>query len=60
MPTLHGEFSTALGQRRSASFGDRESLSRPCPLGDARVIAFYDVPGTAELVQLTVLTTNLP
>ena len=58
MPTLLGEFSTALGQRRSTSLGDRESLSRPCPFGDARVIAFRDVPGTPEFVQLAVLTTT--
>jgi hypothetical protein len=44
-------------QRSAASLGDRQSLSRPCPFGDARVIAFHDIPGTPELVQLPVLTT---
>jgi hypothetical protein len=45
-------------QRSAASLGDRESFSRPCSCGDARVIAFHDIPGTAELVQLHVLATT--
>src|SRR5580700_695635 len=70
MPTLHlGDFgfaqrasiaasrqSTMFHQCGTARLGDRQSLSRPCPFGDARVIAFHDVPGTSELVQLAVLT----
>ena len=68
-PVLFGDFcfdqraslaasrqSTLFRQRNAASLGDRQSPSRPCPFGDARVIAFHDIPGTPELVQLSVLT----
>src|SRR5437879_4300845 len=48
--------STMFRQRGAASHGDRESLSGPSSFGDARVIAFHDIPGTPELVQLAVLT----
>src|SRR5438552_1507755 len=58
MPSLLlGEFGAVLGQRSAASIGDREGLSRPRPFGDARVIAFHDISGTSELVQLAILTT---
>ena len=55
-PLLLGNFCTMFRQRSAASLGDRQSLSRPSPFGDARVIAFHDIPGTPELVQLAILT----
>src|ERR1700730_5704339 len=51
------DFGTVFRQRRSASLGDRQSLSGPCAFSDARVIAFHDISGTSELVQLAILTT---
>src|ERR1700751_1216158 len=55
-PLLLGNFCTMFRQRSAASLGERQSLSRPRPFGDARAIAFYDIPGTPEFVQLPVLT----
>jgi hypothetical protein len=55
-PLLLSDFGTVFHQRSTASLGDRQSLSSLCPFGDARVVAFHDIPGTPELVQLAVLT----
>jgi len=46
--------STVFHQCSTASLGDRESRSGPCPVSNARVIAFHDIPGTSELVQLAI------
>jgi hypothetical protein len=55
-PFLLGDFRSVFRQRIAASFGDCEILSGPYPFSDARVIAFHDIPGTSEFVQLTILT----
>jgi hypothetical protein len=36
---------------------DRQSLGGPGTFGDARVVAFHDISGTPQLIQLAVLTT---
>jgi hypothetical protein len=57
MPTFFpGDFGTVFRQRGAASLGDRESLSRPSPFGDGRVVAFHDISGTSELIQFSILT----
>src|SRR6202035_1176647 len=56
-PTLLlGGFSPLLGRRRPPSLRDRERLSRPCPFGDAGMVALHHVSGTPEPIQLSVLT----
>src|ERR1700730_1659635 len=58
MPTFFpGDFGTVFRQRGAASLGDRQSLSRPSPFGDARMVAFDHVSRTSEFVQLAILTT---
>jgi hypothetical protein len=51
-PLLLGEFGTMLGERRPSSLGDRESLSRPCTVHYARVVALDHVSRNPELIQL--------
>src|SRR5438105_1216741 len=57
-PLFLGDFGTIVGKCCPPELRDRERLSRPCTFGDARMVAFHDVPGTAEFVRLAVLTTT--
>jgi hypothetical protein len=55
-PLLLGDCGTVFHQCGTASLGDRQSLSRSSPFGDAGMVALHDVSGTPESIQLSVLT----